>query len=232
MICCRLDPSQPLYLFAQSHLFFPEEDFFLKSIIDFFGSVFLIVIISPVLLVAIVAVRLTMGSPVFFRQQRPGLRGKPFKIIKLRTMLDSVNKDGEALADAERLTQLGRFLRSTSIDEFPELWNVIKGEMSLVGPRPLLFEYLPLYNRRQTRRQDVKPGITGWAQVNGRNAIGWDKRLEMDVWYVENQSFLLDLKILCMTIWKVIRREGISAPGQATQTRFAGSQSTARDKSV
>ena len=173
-----------------------------------------------------------MGSPVFFRQQRPGLRGKPFKIIKIRTMLDSVDANGEALADAERLTRLGQFLRKTSLDEFPGLWNVIKGEMSLVGPRPLLMEYLPLYNRRQSRRHDVKPGITGWAQVNGRNAVGWEERLEMDIWYVENQSFWLDLKILFLTIWKVFRREGISAPGQATQTRFTGNQSHGGDASV
>ncbi len=147
-------------------------------------------------------------------------------------MLDSVDANGEALADAERLTRLGRFLRSTSLDEFPEFWNVIKGEMSLVGPRPLLMEYLPLYNRRQAKRQDIKPGITGWAQVNGRNAVGWDERLEMDVWYVENQSFWLDLKILCLTIWKVFRREGISAPGLETQTKFTRNQSSALDTSV
>ncbi len=181
------------------------------------------------LLAAIVAVRLTMGSPVFFRQQRPGLHGKPFQIIKLRTMLDSVDSCGALMSDAERLTPLGLFLRKTSLDEFPGLWNVINGEMSLVGPRPLLMEYLPLYNRRQSKRHDVKPGITGWAQVNGRNAVGWDERLEMDVWYVEHQSFCLDLKILLQTVWKVFRQDGISEPGQATQLKFTGSKSPARD---
>ena len=227
-----MTPVRPPYLHVQSTRQFFLKKIFLKRTIDFFVSIFLIVILLPILLSAIVAVRITMGSPVFFRQQRPGLRGKPFEIIKLRTMLDSLDANGEALADAERLTRLGRFLRSTSLDEVPEFWNVLKGEMSLVGPRPLLMEYLFLYNQRQARRHDVKPGITGWAQVNGRNSVEWDKKLEMDVWYVENQSFWLDLKILRLTIWKVFRREGISAPGQATQTRFTGNQSHGGDASV
>lgn len=195
----------------------------MKRLFDFFGALFLLIVLSPILLVAMIAVRWKMGAPVLFRQQRPGLNGKPFELIKLRTMLDSVDANGEPLPDEARLTGLGKFLRSTSIDEFPAFWNVIKGEMSLVGPRPLLMEYLPLYNQRQSRRHEVKPGITGWAQVNGRNAIDWDEKLEMDVWYVENRSFRLDLKILLMTVWKVFRREGISAEGQATQRKFKGS---------
>ena len=179
---------------------------------------------APVLLIAFIAVRMKMGAPIFFRQQRPGLNGKPFEMVKLRTMLDSTDKDGEPLPDADRLTKLGRFLRSTSLDEFPALWNVIKGDMSLVGPRPLLMEYLSLYDERQSHRHDVKPGITGWAQVNGRNAISWEGKFEMDVWYVENQSFWLDGKILFLTAYKVVKRDGISAPGQATQSKFTGSK--------
>lgn len=172
---------------------------------------------------AMLIVRLKMGPPVFFRQQRPGKDGIPFEMIKLRSMLGTVDSRGEPLPDEKRLTRLGKFLRSTSIDEFPALWNVIKGEMSLVGPRPLLMEYLPLYNEQQNRRHDVKPGITGWAQVNGRNAISWEDKFELDVWYVENRSLLLDLKILFLTVWKVFKRDGISAPGQATQSKFMGS---------
>jgi lipopolysaccharide/colanic/teichoic acid biosynthesis glycosyltransferase len=197
----------------------------LKRLFDLFGSILLLVFISPMLLVAMIAVRRKLGSPVLFRQHRPGLHGKPFQMFKLRTMLDTVDSKGEPLPDAERLTRFGKFLRSTSLDEFPALWNVIKGEMSLVGPRPLLVDYLPLYNERQKRRHEVKPGITGWAQVNGRNAVGWDDKLEMDVWYVENQSLGLDLKILLLTVWKVFRRDGISAPGEATQKKFTGSGS-------
>ena len=190
---------------------------------DFFGSIFLLIALSPILLMAMLVVCLKMGSPVFFRQQRPGKDGKPFEMIKLRSMLGTVDSKGEPLPDDKRLTRLGKFLRSTSIDEFPALWNVIKGEMSLVGPRPLLMEYLPLYNEQQNRRHDVKPGITGWAQVNGRNAISWGDKFELDVWYVENRSLLLDLKILFLTVWKVFKRDGISAPGQATQSKFMGS---------
>eukprot|EP01047_Picozoa_sp_COSAG01_P005383 COSAG01_NODE_183_length_22835_cov_17.169247_12_plen_185_part_00 len=171
---------------------------------------------------AMLVVRLKMGSPIFFRQQRPGKDGNPFEMIKLRSMLGTVDSKGEPLPDEKRLTSLGKILRSTSIDEFPALWNVIKGEMSLVGPRPLLMEYLPLYNTRQNRRHKVKPGITGWAQVNGRNAISWADKFELDVWYVENKSFIVDIKILLLTVWKVFRRDGISAPGQATQSKFTG----------
>ena len=192
---------------------------------DFFGSIFLLIVLLPILLLAMLVVRLKMGAPVFFRQQRPGKDGKPFEMIKLRSMLGTVDSKGKPLPDDKRLTRLGKFLRSTSIDEFPALWNVIKGEMSLVGPRPLLMEYLPLYNEQQNRRHDVKPGITGWAQVNGRNAISWEDKFELDVWYVENRSLLLDLKILFLTVWKVFKRDGISAPGQATQSKFLGSGS-------
>ncbi|MDB4385821.1 sugar transferase [bacterium] len=191
---------------------------------DFFGAVFLLIALSPILLIAMMMVRLKMGAPVFFRQQRPGKHGAPFEMIKLRSMLGTVDSKGEPLPDDKRLTRLGKFLRSTSIDEFPALWNVIKGEMSLVGPRPLLMEYLPLYNEQQNRRHDVKPGITGWAQVNGRNAISWEDKFELDVWYVENRSLLLDLKILFLTVWKVFKRDGISEPGQATQSKFLGSR--------
>ena len=197
----------------------------MKRTFDFFGSIFLLIALLPILLMAMLVVRLKMGSPVFFRQQRPGKDGSPFEMIKLRSMLGTVDSRGEPLPDEKRLTRLGKFLRSTSIDEFPALWNVIKGEMSLVGPRPLLMEYLPLYNEQQNRRHDVKPGITGWAQVNGRNAISWEDKFELDVWYVENRSLLLDLKILFLTVWKVFKRDGISAPGQATQSKFLGSDS-------
>ena len=171
------------------------------------------------------AVRIRMGSPIFFCQTRPGLNQQPFSMFKLRTMLTTVDSKGNPLSDAERLTGLGKFLRSSSIDELPALWNVIRGEMSLVGPRPLLMEYLPLYNEQQLRRHAVRPGITGWAQVNGRNAISWEKKFELDVWYVDNASLILDLKILLMTIWKVLRRNDINEAGQATQTKFEGNSS-------
>ena len=166
-----------------------------------------------------------MGSPIFFCQTRPGLNQQPFSMFKLRTMLTTVDSKGNPLSDAERLTGLGKFLRSSSIDELPTLWNVIRGEMSLVGPRPLLMEYLPLYNEQQLRRHDVRPGITGWAQVNGRNAISWEKKFELDIWYVDHASLTLDLKILFLTIWKVLRRNDINETGQATQTKFEGSSS-------
>lgn len=163
-----------------------------------------------------------MGSPVFFSQTRPGLNQQPFSMLKLRTMLTTVDSKGNPLSDAKRLTGLGKFLRSSSIDELPALWNVIRGEMSLVGPRPLLMEYLPLYNEQQLRRHEVRPGITGWAQVNGRNAISWEKKFELDVWYVDHASLTLDFKILLMTIWKVIKRGDINEVGQATQSKFRG----------
>lgn len=163
-----------------------------------------------------------MGAPVFFSQVRPGVKGKPFRMYKFRTMRDAVDKNGKQLPDEERMTSFGSKLRSTSLDELPELWNVLKGEMSLVGPRPLLMEYLPLYTVEQYRRHEVRPGITGWAQINGRNAISWEEKFEYDIWYVDNQSFLLDLKILFLTIKKVFVREGISADGEVTIAKFTG----------
>jgi len=182
-----------------------------------------LILLSPVLLAVAVLVRWWLGAPVLFRQPRPGTEARKFEILKFRTMRDATDAHGQPLSDDQRLTRLGQFLRSTSLDELPELWNVLKGEMSLVGPRPLLMEYLPLYNDRQRRRHEVRPGITGWAQVNGRNAIEWDDKLEMDVWYVENQSLWLDLKILAMTFWKVLRRSDISEEGHATKQKFRGS---------
>ena len=164
-----------------------------------------------------------LGAPVIFRQVRPGLRGQSFKMVKFRTMRNAVAPDGKSLPDAERMTPFGNFLRSASLDELPELWNVLKGDMSLVGPRPLLMEYLPLYSPEQARRHEVRPGVTGWAQVNGRNAVSWDEKFNMDVWYVDNQTFWLDLKILMLTVGKVLGREGISGEGEVTMSRFAGS---------
>ena len=177
---------------------------------------------APLLAATALAVRRTMGTPVLFRQQRPGLHGKPFTIYKFRTMRDAVGPDGRALPDAERLTRVGQFLRASSIDELPELWNVLKGDMSLVGPRPLMMQYLARYSPEQARRHDVKPGITGWAQINGRNALGWDERFELDVWYVDHRSLTLDLQILARTITAVLRRDGISHPGDATMPEFQG----------
>ena len=157
-------------------------------------------------------------------QTRPGLLGKPFALVKFRTMTDVRDEEGRLLPDARRLTRFGKFLRSSSLDELPELWNVLRGEMSLVGPRPLLMEYLPLYNEEQARRHEVRPGITGWAQVNGRNALSWDEKFKLDVWYVDNQSFWLDLKILGLTFWRVLRRDGISGRGEATMSKFRGNE--------
>ena len=170
-------------------------------------------------------VRRKLGSPAFFRQVRPGLQGQPFEMVKFRTMTDARGADGALLPDADRLTPFGRFLRASSLDELPELWNVLKGEMSLVGPRPLLMEYLPLYSPQQARRHEVRPGITGWAQVNGRNALGWDEKFKLDVWYVDHRSLWLDIKILWLTVKKVLVREGISAAGEATMPRFTGGKS-------
>lgn len=178
----------------------------------------------PVFLIVAILVRLKIGSPVFFTQTRPGLNGKPFKMIKFRTMTDERDVDGNLLPDDIRLTRFGKFLRSTSLDELPELWNVLKGDMSLVGPRPLLMEYLPLYNDAQARRHEVRPGVTGWAQVNGRNAISWEQKFEYDVWYVDNHNLWLDIKILFLTVKKVFVREGISAANDATMPIFKGTQ--------
>jgi len=196
----------------------------LKRCFDFVVALAGIVVLSPLLLIIVALVRWRLGSPVLFRQQRPGLGGRPFTLVKFRTMTDARAADGAAAPDAQRLTAFGRFLRSTSLDELPELYNVLVGDMSLVGPRPLLMEYLSLYNAHQRRRHEVRPGITGWAQVNGRNAITWERKFDLDVWYVDNASFLLDLKILWLTLWRVLRREGISAADSATAERFTGSR--------
>lgn len=194
----------------------------IKRAVDIFGAGLGLVVLSPLLLYFAWRVRRELGSPVLFRQTRPGLHGKPFELVKFRTMTDARGADGELLPDAERLTPFGRWLRSTSLDELPELWNVLKGDMSLVGPRPLRMEYLPLYTPEQARRHEVRPGITGWAQVNGRNAVSWEERFERDVWYVDNQSLWLYLRILARTVRAVLIREGISAPGEATMPRFRG----------
>lgn len=175
------------------------------------------------LLVLVWQVRRKLGSPVFFRQTRPGLQGKPFNMVKFRSMTDTRGSDGQLLPDAQRLTPFGRFLRASSLDELPGLWNVLKGDMSLVGPRPLLMEYLPLYSPEQARRHAVRPGITGWAQVNGRNALSWEEKFALDVWYVDNRTLWLDVKVLWLTVKKVLVREGISAAGEATMPRFEGS---------
>lgn len=197
----------------------------LKRLIDIVGAVLGLIILSPVLVLVTCLVRSRCGTPIFFRQQRPGMQGTPFFLIKFRTMTQACDAQGNLLPDAERLPPFGRWLRSTSLDELPELWNVLKGEMSLVGPRPLLMQYLPRYTPEQMRRHDVKPGITGWAQVHGRNAISWEEKFSLDVWYVDHHSFWLDLKILALTVRKIFQREGISQPGQATVQEFMGSQS-------
>lgn len=194
-----------------------------KRVFDIIASCILLVLFSPVMALTACLIYLTMGSPVLFRQQRPGLYGQPFTLVKFRTMTDARDKTGNLLPDEMRLTRLGALLRSTSLDELPELFNVLKGEMSLVGPRPLKMEYLSLYTPRQARRHEVLPGITGWAQVNGRNSLSWEEKFELDVWYVDNQSFWLDLKILFLTVVKVLKREGISAEGHVTMPKFTGS---------
>ena len=197
---------------------------FLKRLIDVICSLIGLILFSPILLVVALLVRINLGSPIFFTQNRLGKDGKEFKMIKFRTMKDGVDKFGELLPDEERLTKFGKILRSTSLDELPELINVLKGDMTLVGPRPLLVEYKELYSERQFRRHEVYPGITGWAQINGRNAISWNERFELDVWYVDNISFLLDMKILVMTILKVIKRDGINEQGQASMSKFTGNK--------
>lgn len=195
----------------------------MKRAFDICVSLSVLLVGWPLLLLLALLIRIKLGSPVFFKHQRPGIHGKPFGMIKFRTMMDASDNEGNLLPDAERLTSFGEFLRKFSLDELPELWNVLNGDMSLVGPRPLLMEYLPLYSVEQAKRHNVKPGITGWAQVNGRNAIGWDEKFKLDVWYVEHQSFWLDIKILFMTVYKVLKREGISQDGHATMEKFSGS---------
>ncbi|HEY1142758.1 MAG TPA: sugar transferase [Sphingomicrobium sp.] len=197
----------------------------LKRLLDLVVAVAALVLLSPLLAVVAVLVRAKLGSPIFFRQERPGLHGRPFTLVKFRTMLDARDADGKLRPDAERLTGFGRWLRSTSIDELPELWNVLRGDMSLVGPRPLLMHYLPLYSPEQARRHDVPPGITGWAQINGRNAISWDQKFALDTWYVDHWSFWLDLRILGQTVASVLRSHGISAEGSATMPEFTGAAS-------
>ncbi len=195
----------------------------LKRLLDITGALLGLLLLSPVFLGVTLAVRRRMGPPALFSQLRAGLGGRPFRLYKFRSMTDTRDEDGSPLPDADRLTPLGVFLRRTSLDELPQLWNVLRGAMSLVGPRPLLLEYVPLYDERQRKRLSVKPGITGWAQINGRNALTWEEKFELDVWYVEHRSLWLDLEILTATAWKVLRREGISAPGAATMPPFRGS---------
>jgi len=194
-----------------------------KSLFDLILSFIGLLFLLPIIILIVLLVRLKLGSPVFFKQARPGLNGEIFNMYKFRTMTNECDKSGVLLSDKDRLTKFGKFLRLTSLDELPELWNVLKGDMSLVGPRPLLVEYLSLYSERQFRRHEVKPGITGWAQVNGRNAISWDEKFELDVWYVDNQSIWLDIKILWMTVKKVIMRDGISQKNHVTMDKFKGS---------
>lgn len=196
--------------------------YFCKRLLDIVVSASALLLLSPLLLYLAYLIRKNLGSPVLFQQIRPAQGGKPFKMIKFRTMRDAVDKQGKPLPDSERLTPFGQKLRASSLDELPELWNVLKGEMSLVGPRPLLMEYLPLYNAQQMRRHEMKPGITGWAQINGRNATTWDERFAHDIWYIDHYSFWLDLKILCLTFKKVWQKDGISAAGEATMPKFTG----------
>jgi lipopolysaccharide/colanic/teichoic acid biosynthesis glycosyltransferase len=197
----------------------------MKRFLDIIGAGSGLLVLSPVLLVVALLIWRQMGAPVLFRQTRPGLKGQPFQMVKFRTMRDARDAQDNPLPDAERLTRLGRFLRASSLDELPELWNVLKGEMSLVGPRPLLMDYLPLYSPEQARRHEVRPGVSGWAQVNGRNAISWDEKFALDVWYVDNRSLWLDLRIIGLTLRKVLNREGISAAGEATMPKFTGTNS-------
>jgi len=195
-----------------------------KRIFDLIVASLGIITLSPIFLLLTLAVRLWIGAPVLFRQHRPGFRGHPFSLYKFRTMTDDRNSAGHLLPDAQRLKPFGKFLRSLSLDELPEVFNILRGEMSLVGPRPLLMQYLPLYSPEQMRRHDAYPGLTGWAQVNGRNAASWEERFKMDVWYVDHRSFWLDIKIILLTIWKVIARQGINEPGHATTSYFTGNK--------
>lgn len=196
----------------------------MKRIMDLLGAGMGLILLAPVILLLGLLVLRRHGLPVCFRQIRPGKDGKAFEMVKFRTMTNERDSEGALLPDDQRLTRFGQFLRSSSLDELPELWNVLKGEMSLVGPRPLLMEYLPLYNERQAKRHLVRPGVTGWAQINGRNALSWDEKFELDVWYVENRTLWLDIKILFLTVWKVVRRDGISHAEEATMHKFNGSK--------
>ena len=198
----------------------------LKRLLDIIIASIALILLSPLYAFVAYKVKKNLGSPVLFRQVRPGLHGKPFEMIKFRTMKDGVDAEGNPLPDSERLTLFGKMLRSTSLDEMPELWNVIKGDMSVVGPRPLLTEYLPLYNPEQAKRHHVRPGMTGHAQVNGRNAIGWEEKFKLDTWYVDHQSTLLDFKIMFKTVHKVVSRDDISAEGEVTMTKFTGTKTT------
>lgn len=196
----------------------------IKRLLDIIIASIALILLSPLYAFVAYKVRKNLGSPVLFRQVRPGLHGKPFEMIKFRTMKDAVDEQGNPLPDSERLTPFGQMLRSSSLDEMPELWNVIKGDMSIVGPRPLLMEYLPLYSPEQAKRHDVRPGMTGHAQVNGRNAIGWEEKFKLDTWYVENRSTWLDFKIMFKTVHKVLAKDDISAEGEATMTKFTGTK--------
>ena len=199
---------------------------YFKAVADRFAALLALLLLLPLLVVVTLLVRWRLGTPVLFRQHRPGYRAQPFWLLKFRTMTNARDASGALLPDAQRLTPFGRWLRATSIDELPELLNILRGEMSFIGPRPLLMQYLPLYSAEQARRHDVKPGFSGWAQINGRNALSWEEKFRLDVWYVDHQNFWLDLRIFLITIWKVISREGISAAGEATMAPFTGSAST------
>ncbi|EPE2208317.1 sugar transferase [Vibrio parahaemolyticus] len=194
----------------------------MKRLFDFLASLIALILLSPIIALVAWKIRKNLGSPVLFRQTRPGLNGKPFEMVKFRTMKDAVDQQGNPLPDSERMTPFGDKLRNSSLDELPELWNVLKGEMSLVGPRPLLMQYLPLYSKEQARRHEVRPGVTGWAQINGRNAISWEDKFKLDVWYVDNRNLWLDIKILVLTVKKVFVKEGISADGHVTIEPFTG----------
>ncbi|EGQ9463978.1 sugar transferase [Vibrio cholerae] len=196
----------------------------MKRLFDFLVSLTALILLSPIIALVAWRIRKNLGSPVLFRQTRPGLDGKPFEMVKFRTMKDAVDEQGNPLPDSERMTPFGDKLRNSSLDELPELWNVLKGEMSLVGPRPLLMQYLPLYSKEQARRHEVRPGVTGWAQINGRNAISWEEKFKLDVWYVDNRSFWLDLRVLLLTVKKVIFKEDISAEGEVTMPPFKGNK--------
>lgn len=197
----------------------------MRRLVDILVAAAALVLLSPLLVAVALAVRVKLGSPVLFRQVRPGLNGEPFALYKFRTMREAIAEDGQPLTDGQRLTPFGQHLRAWSLDELPELWNMLRGDMSLIGPRPLLMEYLPLYSPAQMRRHDFKPGLTGWAQVNGRNALSWDEKFALDIFYVEHRSVRLDLKILWLTVKNVLNRHGISAEGEATMSRFTGTGS-------